>query len=179
MNWAKYAIITLKSYTESMQERFILPRSMPIEHRMCAVSASDLRPLQPEAWIGGLLEGDSDPEVDAIIEFTEALLNIPPVEAVTFLAAREAHCPTTLAVEIFAHLEPGNDASSAALDAITDAHAKLNVNLLPPLRAGLRLVNLVGCDFDSIKQEAINEWSADPILEPLRTLVFQRESGSV
>lgn len=118
---------------------------------------------------------DVEAAVDALSEFIERLFDIPGVEGTAFLSVSEANCPTTLSIEMFAPLRPGDGIAIETVDAVTTANAALAYRLSGFLPSGLRFVNTSHTGLHRLKHRARRRWDSDPTLDLLRLVVFRRE----
>lgn len=118
---------------------------------------------------------DVDHIVDGVSKFTKAMLDIPRVQAVAFLAARQPSCPTILSIQVVMQLQPEDEVSDAALGSVMEADGALAEHISEILPGELQFIDSTGTELSVLERNLRKQWAGDPDLSLLGFVILKRD----
>lgn len=116
-----------------------------------------------------------DTVTNALSDFIQSLFfSAQSIEAAAFLAASHPQCRTGLYVEIFAPLSRDRKKAADIVDVVVRADARLARSLSGLLSNGTSFVDTSYSTLDAIKKKIWQRWNANPTLDLVRFVLFQR-----
>ena len=118
---------------------------------------------------------DAESTIDSLVDFSDALLQVPNVEAAAFLRVREPRCDTALQIEVLMPIVRGDATCEDAFDAVADAEAKLAARIESFFPSALSFVNTADTDLNEIRSSLRKRWESEKDTTFVALLIFDRQ----